>query len=68
MFPMASVLQELMLIQKIGNEKISGFFFIEVMVLKFTCENAREIAFIFCIAEGDGSGEIAEISCNSCFD
>lgn len=44
------------------------FYFTEVMVLNFRCENTREIVFIFHFAEGVGSSEIAEISYNSCFD
>lgn len=51
------------------NSKIKTFvfYFIEVMILKYRCENARGIVPIFHIAEGDGSSEIADISCNRCF-
>lgn len=37
------------------------------MVLKSGCDSSRETAFIFSIAGGDCSSEIAEISYNSCF-
>lgn len=65
---MASILQqEITLIQKTANENISVLFY-EVMALQFRCGNTGEIVFIFCIAEGDGNSEIAEITYNSRFD